>query len=87
MIDKLIDEKAIILNLKAKTKSAALKEIAQHLKTNKFVSSALDFEKALNNREQQFSTGIGDEIAIPHAQDETVLSNVVLIAKSKDGIS
>ena len=86
MIKNLLSSDAVILNLKAKTKKEALNEIATHLEKNKFVSSAKDFEAGLIAREKQFSTGIGESIAIPHAQNKSVLKNVVLIARSKDGI-
>ena len=86
MLNKLLNEKAVIISLKAKTKKSAIKEIAKHLETNNFISSAAEYEKALNNREKQFSTGIGNEIAIPHAQSNVVKNNVVLIAKSATGI-
>lgn len=86
MLNKLLNEKAIIISLKATTKLEALKEISNHLKVNGFVNSATEFENALIVREKQFSTGIGNEIAIPHAQSKEVKQNVVLIAKSLKGI-
>lgn len=86
MIKKLLNEDAVILNLKATNKNAALKEIAEHLAKNNFVSDAKKFEADLNAREKQFSTGIGDNIAIPHAQSKSVKKNVVLIAKSSKGL-
>lgn len=86
MIDKLVDKKALIINLDAKNKNDALSQIAAHLAKNGFVDNEQIFLNALKEREGQFSTGIGDEIAIPHAQNKSVLKNVVLIAKLKTPI-
>ncbi len=86
-LQKLFNKKAIILNLKASTKTAALKEIAKHLTTEGFVKNEKQFLQALQEREKQFSTGIGEGIGIPHAQSKNVIKDVVLVAKSNKGIS
>ena len=85
-IEKLFNKKAIILNLKSSTKNEALKEISKHLKTNGFIDNEKKFYQSLLKREKEFSTGLGEGIAIPHAQDESVKQDVVLVAKSKEGI-
>ncbi|MCR8612874.1 MAG: fructose-specific PTS transporter subunit EIIC [Mycoplasma sp.] len=86
MIEKLLSKKAIILNLKSNDKTEIFNEISEHLEKNSFIESASKFKEALLKRELDFSTGIGNEIAIPHAQSDTVLENVILIARYKDGV-
>ena len=83
---KLLNKDAVILDLKATSKAGALKEISLHLSKNDFIDSSEIFEKALLKREKEFSTDFGEGVAIPHAQSDTVKKNVILIAKSKNGI-
>lgn len=85
-VNGLFNSKAIILNMKAKTKDEALKEIAKELTKNGFVTDEVGFYNALVDREKQFSTGLGDGLGIPHAQSVYVQKDVVLVARSKEGI-
>lgn len=86
MINDLINKKAVIQNFEVIDKKDALKKIAQHLKRNGFIEDSKQFNNDLLEREKQFSTGVGNAIAMPHAQSDVVKTNVVFIAKLKKQI-
>ena len=75
-----------MLNLNVKNKADALEKISVFLYKKHFIKDSKKFLKDLQNRENQFSTGIGKGIAIPHAQSKSVKKNVVLIAKLKKAV-
>lgn len=76
----------MILNLKAKTKDEALKEMSNSLFENGLISNKEIFEADIFKREAEATTGIGDGIAMPHAKNKVVKEAAVLFAKSEAGI-
>lgn len=85
-IKDLLKEDSIILNSNAKDKNEAIHEMVEkhfqcgHIK-DKFI-----FEKAILEREKISSTGVGNLIAIPHAQSETVCYPSLVAMVNKNGI-
>lgn len=81
-----LKEKFCIMDLKATDKDNAIKEIAQCLgsggklvKENKFIKDVLE-------REKLGSTGIGNNVGIPHARTDAVKGFIIGFGRSKDGI-
>lgn len=64
---------AINLDLEGTTRDAVVDEMIGALERNGAVSSASDFKQAILAREEEGSTGIGMNIAIPHGKSEAVL--------------
>ena len=74
------------LDLQAESKQAALESLAKLLHQEGKISQPDIFLQALLNRESQSTTGVGDEIAIPHAQDEDLAVPVIVFARVNSGL-
>lgn len=85
-ISQLLDKKAIILDLKATTKMEAIDEIIESLDRAGALSDKADYKNEILKRENSSSTGIGDQIAIPHAKTSAVKKPMIAFAYSKDGV-
>lgn len=84
MLHLFLDPKLIFLNQSFPDKKSALQYFCQKLAEEKLVS---DPEKALAlfwEREMQSSTGVGDQIAMPHIRDDVALKDVIFVAKVAD---
>lgn len=77
---------AMILDLQATTKEAAIDEMVNKLAEVDVINDKELYKKDILAREAETSTGIGDEIAMPHAHDKAVNRATVLFAKSKTGV-
>jgi len=77
-------EDAIKLNLESTTKDAVLKELVGLLKLDEKSDATLF--KMLKRRETLGSTGIGQNIAIPHCRSLVVTRLRVAFARKLDGI-
>lgn len=85
-ISDYLKPEAIMMEIKAKEKIAAINELVAHMVENKLVSNGDEFIKALAKRENLESTGIGDGIAIPHARTNAVKDLILAFARSPKGI-
>jgi fructose-specific phosphotransferase system IIA component len=85
-ISEYLKPEAIIMEIKAKEKIAAINEIVAYMVESKMVSDRKEFIKALAKRENLESTGIGNGIAIPHARTNAVGDLVLAFARSPQGI-
>jgi len=85
-VSPFLKEERIILELKAKTKEEAIKEIAYLLKNAPEITNFDGFLNDIFEREKIGSTGIGKEIAIPHARTDNVKEFVIAIGRCKEGI-
>ena len=85
-VSKFLKPKAIMMDIDAKEKIAAIEEMVNFLVANEFVSDGKVFLKALAKRENLESTGIGDGIAIPHARTDAVAGLILAFARSQDGV-
>jgi mannitol/fructose-specific phosphotransferase system IIA component (Ntr-type)/Kef-type K+ transport system membrane component KefB len=83
-----LQEEYITLDLKAKDKWEALEKLAEFMyKTYKMKEIGLDdLKRSVIEREKELSTGIGDNIAIPHAILEGGPKIIGVIGISKQGI-
>ncbi len=79
---------AILVNLKATSKEEAIREIVSSLHSAGRVSES-DLEsitRAILNREELGSTGIGQGVAVPHTRHPTVNRLIGTVALSRQGV-
>lgn len=85
-ITELLTKDTIILNLKSKTKMEVIDELVNKLYNAGKLNDEDEYKKKILEREQEFSTGIGDGIAIPHAKISAVKVSSLAFGYSKEGI-
>lgn len=85
-IKDLLIKDAMIMDLQATTKKAAIDEMVQKMYDAGRISDVDVYKEGILNREAQTSTGLGDGIAMPHAKNSAVKEATVLFAKSKNGV-
>ena len=85
-ITDLLIKDAMIMDLKAPTKQAAIDEMVEKLYQVGRISDVKTFKDGILAREAQTSTGLGDGIAMPHAKNAAVKEATVLFAKSQAGV-
>ncbi|MEU6078889.1 fructose-specific PTS transporter subunit EIIC [Streptomyces sp. NPDC047108] len=73
-------------HLTADTKDSAIRELAELLAESGKVADREELVRAVFAREDQGTTGLGEEIAIPHAKTDAVTAPVVGFARSAEGI-
>ncbi|MFL0268621.1 PTS sugar transporter subunit IIA [Candidatus Clostridium radicumherbarum] len=77
----LINKNLIVPDMDVEDKSEAIKRLITLIKTENKISSEEEFYKCVLNREGEFSTGVGNGIAIPHGKSDTVNEAIVAFAK------
>lgn len=88
-LSEIIPDGGILDDLKAAQKEEVIKEMVQALvKAGKVdEGSARKVTKALMDREELGSTGIGAGVAVPHAKHDSVSSLVGAFGRSRKGIN
>ncbi|GAB5051818.1 PTS sugar transporter subunit IIA [Pediococcus ethanolidurans] len=82
-----ISEKNIVMDLHAKTRDEAIHQLALILQQNGSVSDADDFYHDVLHRESLTTTGIGNNIAIPHGKSTSVIQSTMLFAKNSEPLA
>lgn len=85
-ITELLTKDTIKMNVEAKDKDSVIKELVNELHTADVITDADKFEAAIQKRESQSTTGVGDGIAIPHAQTQEVKKAAIMFGRSEEGI-
>lgn len=85
-VAEIVDVNTIHTDLNAKTKDEALKELAQILLQNEYISDVDAFLEDIYAREAVGQTGIGNYIAIPHGNSDAVNKVGVAIGISDEEI-
>ena len=85
-IKDFLSDKAIEPNLRAQTKEEVLRELTDLLEKTGKISDREEFLRVILEREELGSTGIGYNIAIPHARSSGVKSLVGAFGISREGI-
>ena len=85
-IVEFLSEKAVIANLKATTKEAALRELVDILAKAEGIKGKDDLVKVLLGRESLGSTWIGQGVGIPHAKTNSVKKLVAALGISAQGV-
>ena len=81
-----VKKELINLNLLSEKKGDAIRELAQLMEGT---GGIVDFERFLEDvfeRERLGTTGIGDEIAIPHARTDAVSQLIIALGRSARGV-
>ncbi|MFD9881371.1 fructose-specific PTS transporter subunit EIIC [Streptomyces alboflavus] len=81
-----LTEQTVKVQLAADEKEAAIREMAELLARTGKVVDVEELVRTALRREAQGTTGLGEEIAIPHAKTDAVTSPVVGFARSAEGI-
>ncbi|WSJ11625.1 fructose-specific PTS transporter subunit EIIC [Streptomyces phaeochromogenes] len=77
---------AVKVRLDSRDKEAAIREMAGLLAATGKVTDVEELVAAALRREEQGTTGLGEEIAIPHAKTDAVTAPVVGFARSAEGV-
>ncbi|WP_416198817.1 MAG: PTS EIIA type-2 domain-containing protein [Sporanaerobacter sp.] len=85
-IGKLLTPNRISFQLKGRTKEEAIEELIEILYKDGTIKNKEDFKIAVMKREEEFSTGIGHGIGIPHGKSEAVNEASIAFGISQDGI-
>jgi PTS system fructose-specific IIC component len=81
-----LTEQTVKVALDARSKEAAIREMAAMLARTGKVTDVDELVATALRREEQGTTGLGEEIAIPHAKTDAVTAPVVGFARSDEGI-
>lgn len=82
----MFSKERVSFNLKASTKDEVLEELIQILINDGKIIDKDEFKKAVLKREEEFSTGIGMGIAIPHGKSSAVKEASIVFGRSSKGI-
>ncbi|SMC27355.1 PTS system, fructose-specific IIC component [Clostridium acidisoli DSM 12555] len=85
-ITELLKKDTIILDLKASSKEEVIDELVNKLDSAGRLNDKEEYKKAILKRESEFSTGIGDGIAIPHAKTAAVKTPALAFGRSDAGL-
>ena len=88
MIQKLIEAAAMVGELEAKNKDAALKELLGAAQAaGAFPAKSMKaLAKRLSDREAIGSTGLGNTVAVPHVKGDDVAASTLVLARCKKGL-
>lgn len=81
-----LTEQTVKVQLDSADKDSAIREMANLLAATGKVNDVDELVRTALRREAQGTTGLGEEIAIPHAKTDAVTSPVVGFARSAEGI-
>lgn len=81
---RFLSEKNIVIGLEAESKEEAIGKLAEIMENNGTVTDAAAFKKDVLYRESLTTTGIGNNIAIPHGKSEAVVQASLVFAKTKE---
>jgi PTS system fructose-specific IIA component/PTS system nitrogen regulatory IIA component len=85
-VKDMFSKERVKFDLKASTKDEVLEELIELLVADDKVTDSEVFKAAVLKREEEFSTGIGMGIAIPHGKSSSVKEACIVYGTSKKGI-
>ena len=85
-ITDLIKKDAIDLNVKASQKEEIIKKAVELMDKNGNIINKNEYLKLVMKREEEGSTGIGEEIAIPHGKGDTISAPGIAAMVIPDGV-
>src|SRR3989304_5890754 len=86
-ISEILDKQAIKVGLTSTKKEDVLKELVEVLAQIEDMGDQRSIVKSLLERENLGSTGIGQEIAIPHGKTDKVEKLIAVLGVSKAGVN
>ncbi len=85
-ITEILKKNFIISDLANNSKANVLQELADFLSQKGIIKNPKELHKSLMERENLGSTGIGENVAIPHAKSDEVESITTLFGRSISGL-
>lgn len=85
-IGELMNADTMELDLKAATKKDAIRELAKLLENDGRINNFDTYVEAVFKREEEFSTGIGNGIGIPHGKSSAVKRPSLAFGRSRGGV-
>lgn len=83
---EMFSKERVTFDLKSQTKKEVIDELIDILVANGKVNDKDAFREAVLKREEEFSTGIGMSIAIPHGKSDSVNEASIVFGRSNMGI-
>ena len=85
-IDEILKKESVIADIAGKNKLDVIKEMTERLKQNDTIKNDQALYATLMEREKLGSTGIGENIAIPHGKSDELNQIITVFARSLSGI-
>ena len=85
-IEEILKKESVIADLLGDNKVEVIKEMTQCLKKNNLIKNDQALFETLMEREKLGSTGIGENVAIPHGKSNEVKRIITVLARSKNGV-
>ena len=85
-IEEILKKESVIADLLGDSKVKVIKEMTQCLKKNNYIKDDQALFETLMEREKLGSTGIGENVAIPHGKSDEVTQIITVLARSKKGV-
>jgi PTS system nitrogen regulatory IIA component len=85
-IDEILSKDSIIANLVGTNKEEVLHEITSSLQDLKLIKDKETLFNTLMEREKLGSTGIGENVAIPHGKSNELSQIIIFFGRSLDGV-
>ena len=85
-IEEILKKESVIADLLGDNKVEVIKEMTRCLKKNNFIKNDQALFETLMEREKLGSTGIGENVAIPHGKSNEVTQIIIVLARSKNGV-
>ena len=85
-IDEILKKESVIADIAGKNKLDVIKEMTERLKQNDTIKNDQALYATLIEREKLGSTGIGENVAIPHGKSDELTQIITVFARSLSGI-
>jgi len=85
-IDEILKKESVIADLVGKNKLEVIQEMTSCLKQNNIIKDDQTLFTTLMEREKLGSTGIGENVAIPHGKSDELTQIITVFARSLGGV-
>ena len=85
-IDEILKKESVIADLVGKNKLEVIEEMTACLKNNNIIKDDQALFATLMEREKLGSTGIGENVAIPHGKSDELTQIITVFARSLGGV-
>lgn len=85
-INEILTLETVLAEVKAKDKENSIKELSEFLCQNHEIADKAELVRVLLEREKLGSTGIGENVAIPHAKMKGLNKIIAAFGISKNGV-
>lgn len=82
-VKDILTKELVVFDLEAATKEAAIEEMAELLDERGILADKATYVRAVLDREAHSTTGIGNNIAIPHGKSESVTKSAIVLQERK----